>query len=242
MDNNGNRVEPLQALRGIAFLGIFLAHAGCTVSWSHFGVSIFFVLSGFLLARNHYDEQYNCGFTENIKYSWDKIKKLYPLHVVTTLFVAAMLIAQYYLRGNSIVIIFKQLFFNLALVQSCIPNSEFSTSLNGVAWFLSCMAFLYFMYPCISTVLRKISDKNKIPLYYIFVYLTQIMIGIFLYYIIGYNDYFTNLTYTFPLFRLFDFVLGLLLGYYVVSYAQKHQNHINKIGGVQVIYLKFAFS
>ena len=50
--NNNEKIESLQAVRGIAFLGIFLKHTGISLfcALGDWGVSIFFVLSGFLMS------------------------------------------------------------------------------------------------------------------------------------------------------------------------------------------------
>ena len=54
MESN-SKINSLQALRAIAFIGIFLAHAGITYSWPKLGVSIFFCMSGFLMTYIYMD-------------------------------------------------------------------------------------------------------------------------------------------------------------------------------------------
>lgn len=50
------RIRELDALKGIAFIGIFLLHVQCNVEWAAFGVCIFFVLSGYLLETRYFDD------------------------------------------------------------------------------------------------------------------------------------------------------------------------------------------
>lgn len=52
-----SKIQSIVALRAFAFIGIFLLHAGCSINWSNFGVAIFFILSGFLLALNHMESE-----------------------------------------------------------------------------------------------------------------------------------------------------------------------------------------
>ena len=47
--NKKNKIESIQALRALAFLGIFFAHSHFFISWSALGVCVFFVMSGFAL-------------------------------------------------------------------------------------------------------------------------------------------------------------------------------------------------
>lgn len=49
MKSSNSKIISLQALRAIAFLGIFLSHTNCFIQWPWLGVSTFFVLSGFLM-------------------------------------------------------------------------------------------------------------------------------------------------------------------------------------------------
>ena len=53
-------------------------------------MSCFFVLSGFLLVNSYKDKKLELSFLHNFKFSIKKIKKLYPLHIIT------MLIACYF--------------------------------------------------------------------------------------------------------------------------------------------------
>lgn len=81
------KIVTLQVLRAFAFLGIFLSH---TETIKHFefgawGVSVFIILSGFLMYYNHYDDKYDISIGESLKFSLKRIKKLYPLHIFTML-------------------------------------------------------------------------------------------------------------------------------------------------------------
>ena len=46
----------LQGVRGIAFLGVFLYHASI-IETGPWGVSVFVILSGFLMTYNYYDKK-----------------------------------------------------------------------------------------------------------------------------------------------------------------------------------------
>lgn len=87
------RLEQIEALRGIAFLGVFLSHTGivCFGAAGHWGVSIFLVLSGFMMMYSYYDKNRitQSGFFYCIQFSAHKIRKLYPLHILTMLSMAA---------------------------------------------------------------------------------------------------------------------------------------------------------
>lgn len=77
MSNNKEKTLSIQALRALAFLGIFLSHAGApNFQWPALGVSIFYVLSGYLMFLQYGDGEISCSLKENIKFSWTKIKKL----------------------------------------------------------------------------------------------------------------------------------------------------------------------
>lgn len=50
------RIRELDALKGVALIGIFLLHVQCNIEWAAFGVCIFFVLSGFLLETRYVND------------------------------------------------------------------------------------------------------------------------------------------------------------------------------------------
>lgn len=60
------KIESLTSLRGIAFIGIFFLHANFYFQWATIGVSIFFVLSGFLLSYKYFYSNTAWGGIERI--------------------------------------------------------------------------------------------------------------------------------------------------------------------------------
>ena len=82
------KIRSLQLLRGLAFLGICLGHFGDRViihsNFAGWGVTVFFVMSGFLNMIHGYSDETHNGVID-IRYSIKKIRKLYPLLFVTTI-------------------------------------------------------------------------------------------------------------------------------------------------------------
>lgn len=53
---DNSRLDSLDALKGVAFWGIFFLHVNFAVEWAAFGVSLFFVISGYLLESRHLND------------------------------------------------------------------------------------------------------------------------------------------------------------------------------------------
>lgn len=113
MDNDisTGKILSLQALRGIAFIFIFTHHFGNT-SLGPAGVSIFFVLSGFLVFFRYCNDFSKHGLRYNIDFAVMRIKKLYLLHVVCVFFALVL----------SKKIDWFCLITHLCLIQSLIPE------------------------------------------------------------------------------------------------------------------------
>ena len=96
---NKNRIDSLQAVRALAFLGIFLSHSDITAfsSGGAWGVSVFLILSGFLMYYSYYGDNrvQNLGLKYSIRFGISKIKKLYPLHIVTMISALPFMIISY---------------------------------------------------------------------------------------------------------------------------------------------------
>ena len=79
-------IVPLQGLRAFAFAGIFISHVSLNyMSCGACAVSLFFVLSGFLLTVRSMGRDLETHGFSCLAFSWNKIKKLFPLHILMSL-------------------------------------------------------------------------------------------------------------------------------------------------------------
>lgn len=109
------------------------------------GVSLFFVLSGFVLAWSHRDDDRPTRF-------WlRRVARIYPLHVVgvaLALIVATTLFPAIITRDPA------ALLANLALVSSW--RSDWWQAGNPVSWTLVCEAFFYLAFPLLVVAMRRV--------------------------------------------------------------------------------------
>ena len=166
MNRVKQRLESIQVIRAVAFILIFLSHVELT-STGGIGVSLFLVLSGFCMTYAYLDRPEKTpspSIRNNLKFAWGKIKKLYPLHVVTLLFVALVIFGGLILHRGSVKEIAEQggyFIANTLLLQSWIPWRDGYFSYNAVSWYLSTIAFSYFLFPVIFKVIQS-KDKKRI--------------------------------------------------------------------------------
>lgn len=223
------KIESLQALRGWAFLGILLCHSYNDVYevLGKWGVSVFLVLSGFVMMYAYEDRKVECGIMENLKFSFRKIRKLYPLHLIMT-FLAAPIV----LGGLFGKFVFRDavmngagLLMNLTLLQAWMPKTYYYFSWNGVAWYLSVCVFLYFMFPYIKKRIEGCSGIKTLFLELGIVFALQIgtaLIASLLPIPAKLSDDFVRwFTYICPLYRFGDFVIGCYLGCIYKKYSGK---------------------
>ncbi len=149
-------LSSLQGLRTVAFAAIFLSHTGLGnfEALGAWGVSVFFILSGFVMLYSYYDRP--CP-KPGIAFAYRKIKKLYPLHIAT---MAAAAVYCYFVYGQGILKILTDIVLHSALIQIWIPNTAYYSTLNGLAWYLAACAFLYFAFPFILKRMQRASRKE----------------------------------------------------------------------------------
>lgn len=214
-----NKINSLQTVRAFAFFGIFYCHCGTNI-FGAWGVSVFVLLSGFLMTYRYYEKEFvNISFYSNLHFAINKIKSLYPLHILMLLaafpLVIHALASNYSLR--LLVIYIGEFFLNIVLLQDYIPNTGVGFSWNGVAWYLSLCLFLYFSFPFILKQIRKIRSVLQAITVALLIYVLQCIVGFLLQYIcipINFVDNFSKwVTYILPVFRLGDFTIGCCFGY-----------------------------
>lgn len=140
------RIDSLTSLRFIAAALIVIFHSknsfgGFTFA-EHFSltqaVSMFFVLSGFILTHTHrgISSRNDLGL-----FYVSRAARIWPMHIAGSL--AVLAIISYYGGGLPTATIG----LNLLLLQSWVPDHNIYFSLNGIAWSLSVEAFFYAMFP-----------------------------------------------------------------------------------------------
>ncbi|WP_270353181.1 acyltransferase family protein [Microbacterium testaceum] len=115
------------------------------------GVTLFFILSGFVLAWG-YKPQQSAG-----SFWWHRVARIYPLHVVgvgLALVAAATLIPEIRTDGAA------PLAANLLLVNGWVP--DWWQAGNPASWSLVCEAFFYLAFPFLIRPLVRLSTRGQV--------------------------------------------------------------------------------
>lgn len=236
--NDGNgRIESLQALRAIAFIGIFLTHAGAPYAWPALGVSVFYAMSGFLMTFKHINDELDYSLKGRVLFSLKRIKKLYPLHILTMICAIVLNLAVIIHAGitlKRLVVLAGEIVLNVFLMQTWVPYSSINFSLNGVAWYLSVTMFLYFMFPAIQRFIKKKSIKSLWLMSLIILAVQYISCLPWIYFLGNDSPIYIWFMYCFPVFRLGDFFVGCTLGKQYAN-SQSHNFSFVKMSVIEVV-------
>ena len=215
--NENTKINALQAIRALAFLGIFSYHCSLTGlgSW---GVSVFFILSGFVLVYSYYERSPLLSLKPSsaLRFSLHKLARLYPLYLI--MLVLSIRYEQLLTYNRYELIRFGLKFLaNVTMMQSWVPLSDFYYSFNTLSWYLSDMLFLYLIFPLILHLLHRYHHGRSAILAMLGIFSIQTF---FAFYTRNMSPLPTSaypfnhwVTYVFPLFRAGDFIIGCNLGY-----------------------------
>ena len=212
-------LDALTGLRFIAALAVVLVHAmkyadGVSAynAYATNAVAFFFVLSGFILTYVYHDRLWQVGV---IKFYFARFARIWPLHVVCL--VAAIAVQYYY--GQTGGTTSSLLASHLSMLQSWIPIEKWSLRLNGPAWSISTEFGFYFVFP----VLLWLGRKQFWPIALVSILATVAMVVGMQYAVnqaqIG-NIHAIDIAYVNPLFRVVEFVIGMWVGKFYLSFTK----------------------
>lgn len=219
METNNKRIIAFQGLRGYAILMVFISHCNYLLNdygkniFTHLGglgVSIFVMLSGYLLAfQNH--ESTALISMDKIKNS---LKRFYPLHIVTIIISLPFCIGAF-LHEDAVKQTIK-LILNALLVQAWVPSSGVFFSFNAVSWYLSLTMFFVIVGPITLKLINRIRI-NAVPFL-----LAGILLFEYIWCFAFQNKSFAHwIIYILPAVRYFDYMAGGAVLKVVDSYKSK---------------------
>ncbi len=210
-------LKPLNGLKALAVIGIVFGHMNFGGSWDMCArmVEILFILSGFCMAYNHYQD----SAKKPEKTGWEIIKsklpKFYPVHV-TTFLLQVLFVPTWAMKSMGFILVFGTL--NLSLQQAWFQKTQFM--FNNVSWFLSSLIFCYFITPSLKKLCRYSEEKGKLWL----CFLSLLGIRIYLEYtILNYPTYVFMDLHTNPIIQSLNYALGFITGIYFIR-----PTHINR--------------
>lgn len=215
------RFEALTGLRWFAALAVIFRHnrpPGDSMFSTFFengysGVTVFFVLSGFVLTVRYFNEFQHPTRDLIRGYFFARLARIYPSYLLVILIVGLI---DGFPRASTFV-------QHLLMVQTWSSDSDVAYALNGPGWSIGVEAFLYLVFPVIAVLLgrsRNMRTTAGISAVVVF----MLMAAITIYFSISSNAHLAETDknsawrwiYRNPAFRLGDFVLGMSLGVFVL--------------------------
>lgn len=239
------KIEGLDGLRGIAFLLVFISHIGTPEleCLGQYGVSVFLIMSGFLLTYNYWNKKVLNGFDFAIR----KLLYLYPLHLICML---AMIVMRCIFNPYSemeVGMLMRKVYLNCLMIQEWYSFDRV-LSINPVAWYISTLLLVYALFPFILLTMKKKWDGRRAIALMICAIVLQAFIGFIAEYLFSISECYSLginrnvlwwLCYYYPPTRFLDFFIGCNLGYIYLNnkkdgFSKIMVNH--KLGGGDLFY------
>lgn len=215
-------LDGLGGIKALALIAIYYWHSPLpnpAVDLGARGCELFFVISGFLTAYNYFYKEMPTTWQESFLQVLKKVVKFWPLHFLTFLLVLSYKPSSYF--ANKVYLL--DAVFNLSLLQAWFSTGSIRFSYNGATWFLSALAFCWFMTPLLLKLPKKVKSG------------TIVFLGIFLlrflaeYWRGTFPAYFGINYHTFPLVRLADYTLGITICPLFIYLKEKSEELSDKL-------------
>ncbi|WP_165443995.1 acyltransferase family protein [Lachnoclostridium sp. Marseille-P6806] len=184
------------------------------------GVDYFFILSGFGMMRSYLRDGRRVeaarGIKGGLRYAAAHVRKIYPLYLVTMLLCIPAAFRDLYfehgetLAGSALHMLLWAV-SAVPMLQSATAVSEFSTSFNSVAWFLSSLFVIYMFSPFLLRLLKRMLSTKRRIMAALFVLPVAASGAGWLFHQIEMRTFFDKLSYASPYWRVFYVVFGMVL-------------------------------
>lgn len=228
------RLDRLDGLRFIMIFTIVFSHLFFlrdlpfgSFYWTYIrnptlGVDFFFMLSGFGLFYSMAGREVSIGFADSVRFAISKIKKIYPVYVISLL-ISIPLHFRYSFR--SAIKIVLEFVGCLTLLQNAFGMALTGWALNGVCWFLSTLFICYIASPLLITFCRRLHSRRQM-FFCAGVSLVAIMVLSLIFRIIEKSVFFRGkpvfdvLFYASPYIRVLYVLLGMVVAAWYCAFPQ----------------------
>jgi peptidoglycan/LPS O-acetylase OafA/YrhL len=223
-DGDSIRLTDTRALTGLRFLAAFhvlllhelpdeIANTGPIISElleRTAAVSIFFVLSGFLMSLGRGTREWKSR--EWLTFLKKRVAKVMPVYYVGFLvFLPVFLMRLSRMEDANLLDGIFPALANLFHIQSFLPHFEEPWYINRPAWTIGVFMTFYLMFPYIHSWLLKKSARVVGLLFWIFFIASQVVV-ILLESNLDMNSTKIEILHKFPLVRIFEFLMGVTAG------------------------------
>jgi peptidoglycan/LPS O-acetylase OafA/YrhL len=209
---NSPEIRALTGLRFLIAFWVFIFHI--QIRWPIFdnfaldsiarqgaiGMTFFFILSGFILSYS-YSAQFSIS-----SYFRSRIARIYPIYILVALITLPWLIFPDFVGTHftSLEVTFL-LVVGFLLLQAWFPPT-FSRWSNGGSWSISVEAFFYVCFPTLKKKIDKLDKRSN----YSLLFASYFMILLVSFSVYLYQSEGMSLAYSMPIFRMFEFTIGML--------------------------------
>lgn len=216
--HSDRRLPALTGLRIAAALAVYASHVGAPAGSPDFisaffrsgycGVTVFFVLSGFVLSFNYFEEMRRPNPASLYEFFLARFARIYPLYLLVLLYVV---VRQQALTGEA-----DGWWEHALALQAWDGNVDDAYAFNGPGWSIGVEFFLYACFPLLIPLLGRL--RNPRALLFTGVVVALAMTALTLWFVLGGKDDLLMFDpasahrwlYRTPLTRLGDFLLGIL--------------------------------